>query len=540
MSHRLSLWGLMEAAFHKHAARPALSYSDGTTLRYGEMGAYVRSLADQLREQLPFGARVAILENRPVDEACLVLACLSLNMVIVPLAAKYGEARCVQIIQQTRPHVLVTLSEHGLGAGLQAACAEAGTKVVVPALARQEEYDANRAEVSMHRESLSSGETLSRTTPAEAHTEDAEAQLSDMPQVPPSFIMYTSGSTGQPKGAVLTYDNIQSNMEDIQQYFELNADDHILINRSLSHASVLTGEFLLGCACGAQMTFYDEPFVPRRLASFMEQRHITVFCSTPTIFYQMAMDKVERRLPELRKVALMGEYLHKQVALTISEKYRHVQFYMLYGQTEASPRVTYLPPEHFGWKESCIGSPMVSMQADVVDDLGRSCRTGEDGELILKGPNIFWGYWNNPELTERKLRDGWLYTGDMVRRGEDGYLYIIGRKDDMIIRAGMNIYPKEIEDVLLEDRRIKQAVAYGVPDPRYGQKIHISVVSHSELEEPLSVMEIMEICKGRLASYQLPDIIRIVDEIPRNAAGKIVRRQIIEDRTTNLNLKECY
>ncbi|MEW9699665.1 class I adenylate-forming enzyme family protein [Paenibacillus sp. SI8] len=489
----MNLWGLIERSFHKNADRPAFIDPSGSLVRYGDLREIVLRTAENFRSTIPAGSCVAILDELPYMEAIYALALISLNVTVIPLSPKYGEQRCVQIIEQTKPDFLVSSSDAYLPSSVKDACKAEKTAIVTP-------------------DSVSSGERQPTADP-----------LSVRSSMPASFVMYTSGSTGKPKGTILTYDNVKANMEDIERYFGLTSDDHILINRSLSHASVMTGEFLLGCVCGAQITFYNEPFMPRRLLSFMEKEQITVFCTTPTVFYQLAMDKVERVLPKLRKVALMGEYLHKQVALKISEKFPHVSFYMLYGQTEASPRITYLPPDYFTVKEGCIGIPIASMQAEIIDEEGNRLGIGEKGELIVKGPNVFLGYWENPELTAKKLKDGWLYTGDVVYRGEDNFLYIEGRKDDMIIRAGMNIYPKEIEDVLLEDERIRECVVSGAADPRYGQKLQVSVVPHPDLV--LTSADVIDLCKSRLASYQFPDIVQIVSEIPRNSAGKIMRRQ---------------
>lgn len=155
---------------------------------------------------------------------------------------------------------------------------------------------------------------------------------------------------------------------------------------------------------------------------------------------------------------------------------------------------------------------------------GEALPDGEIGELLARGPNVFSAYWDQPDMTEKKLEGGWLHTGDMAYRGTDGFFYIAGRKDDMIVRAGMNIYPKEMEDVLLDDPRIREAVVYGQNDPKYGQKLCVGVVPNDGIE--LQERDIVELCKQRLASYQYPDQVKIVNELPRNAAGKIMRKGV--------------
>ncbi|MCD1258650.1 acyl--CoA ligase [Paenibacillus athensensis] len=490
----MSLWRVLEQSLRAHGQQPALTRPDGSCMDYAGLLERVEALSAKLGAFIPAGSRVAVVDEHPFEEAIQVLALIALEVTVIPLAYKYGEQRCIQIIEHTRPDFLCSSTSSLVSEAILEACRTTGTVPVI-------------------------GAELQSGAPQGAGGSDGLPA-----EMPASFIMYTSGSTGKPKGAVLTHANILANIEDIRTYFEVGPGDHVLINRSLSHASVMTGEFLYGLIYGARVTFYTEAFVPRRLLSFMETNGVTIFCSTPTIFYQMALDRSDYRVPSLRKVALMGEYLHKQVSLKISERFSHVEFFMLYGQTEASPRITYLPSRYFTEKESCIGMTLPSMEFRIIDENGRDVEPGEPGELLVRGPNIFWGYWDQPELTAVKLRDGWLHTGDMVAQGEGRFLYISGRKDDMIIRAGMNIYPREVEDVLLADERVREAIVFGVADPKYGQKLHVCAVPY--VEGGLTPADVLDICKKKLATYQYPDAVDIVQQIPRNAAGKIMRRQV--------------
>lgn len=491
----MRLWDVLERSLQTYGSYPSLTDPQGEVLSYAKLREEIQFRSAKLRLIIPPGSRVAVIDDQPFDEALNILTLIALHVTIVPLAVKYGEQRCSQIIEHTRPHFLYTSSKRNIASRVAAQCASCGTVIVT--------NDMSEGDMT----------TLSTQMQGEIIATD----------VPVAIIMYTSGSTGQPKGAVLTHANILANIADIRTYFEITPDDHIIINRSLSHASVMTGEFLYGLVCGARITFYPKPFIPRLFLNFLLRAEGTVFCSTPTIFYQLALDKSDYRLPKLRKVALMGEYLHKQVALKISSRFPDIEFYMLYGQTEAGPRITYLPYFYFNQKEGCIGKALPGMEIKIVDEDGNLSGVGIPGELVVRGPNIFWGYWNNPQLTAQKVRNGWMYTGDIVYQGEDGYLYISGRKDDMIIRAGMNIYPKEIEDAVLEDDRIREVVVFGTTDIKFGQKIHISVVPNEGVT--LNEADIIDICKNKLASYQYPDAVSIVSELPRNLAGKIMRRK---------------
>ncbi|MDP5274595.1 class I adenylate-forming enzyme family protein [Chengkuizengella axinellae] len=492
----MSLWNELERSFHNHSHQKAALSPNGRWVTYGELMNTVNEKVKILREIIPSGSKVAVIDTHPFLEMVHIVSLIRLNVTIIPLATKYGEDRCNQIITHIKPDFIVSSAEQHIPSKVFVQCIEMGTRVTT------DENTILDLEIQLDEESKRNGETL-----------------------PSSFIMYTSGSTGDPKGAIITYQNILSNIQDIISYFKVTAQDHILINRSLSHASVLTGELLYGLISGARISYYTETFIPRRLLRFIEEKEITVFCSTPTVFNQIALDKSKYQCPSLKRVALMGEYLHKQVALQVRKRFPHVEFYMNYGQTEASPRITYLPSRYFTAKESCIGIPLPSIEIDIVDEFGASVDLGAKGELIVKGPNVFKGYWNLPKLTVHKLKNGWLYTGDIVSLGEDGYIYIFGRRDDMIIRAGMNIYPKEIEDVLLEDHRVREVVVFGTKEPKYGQKINVHVIPDEAVE--LTVSNIMGICRKELASYQYPDEIEIVNEIPKNLAGKIMRKQVV-------------
>ncbi|MEW9700451.1 class I adenylate-forming enzyme family protein [Paenibacillus sp. SI8] len=493
----MSLWRTLEIAMRSNGDRPALTRPDGFLMLYSELLEHVHKKAEKLGTLIPSGSKVAVMDQHPFHEALSVLAFIKLGITIIPLALKYGEQRTIQIIHHTKPDYLYTGEASLISKPLIEACMSAGTTLIADQTVCLD-ADQWRSDSRNNREAAG---------------------------LPPSLIMYTSGSTGLPKGAVLTYENIAANIRDIQTYLEVGDDDHLLIHRSLSHASVMTGELLYGLIEGARLTFYTDAFVPRRMLAFMELHGITQFGTTPTVMYQLALDKSDYRLPHLRQVALMGEYLHHQVACKIKDKWPHVTFFMMYGQTEAAPRITYLPACHFAEKDGCIGIPLPSLDIRIVDEQGADRQQGQVGELLVKGPNIFHGYWAQPELTASKLREGWLHTGDMVCEGEDGYLYMAGRKDDMIIRAGMNIYPIEIEEVLLKDSRIREAVAFGIPDPKYGHKLHVSIVP--EIEDDLRPIDVLELCKKHLAPYQVPDVVQIVKEIVRNESGKTIRKQVV-------------
>ena len=196
----------------------------------------------------------------------------------------------------------------------------------------------------------------------------------------------------------------------------------------------------------------------------------------------------------------------KYLDTSLRNSFPETKIYNVYGLTEASPRACYLPPEEFDLNPLSVGIPLASLEAKI-----------EDNELLLKGGSIMKGYYNDPDSTVKAIRNSWLCTGDIAERDGSGRVYIKCRRDNMIIRSGMNIYPQEIENSLKQDEQIRDVLAFGVKNETVGERIHIKTVT------PLSKSEVFAVCRNCLPSYQLPDVIDIVDKIPKNASGKVIR-----------------
>lgn len=337
------------------------------------------------------------------------------------------------------------------------------------------------------------------------HIADEQEEVEDLSDV--ALIMCTSGTTGTPKGAMITDNNLITNLIDISNYFCIDSADHILIARPLYHCAVLTGEFLISLIKGLRISFVTEGFVPIKILKRAKELNITVLCGTPTLFFHLSNINLKSREPlVLKNIAVSGECMTKTVSKVMRDSFPNTNIYNVYGLTEASPRVSYLPPEEFDNYSTSVGIPLSSLKAKIVEN-----------ELLISGDSIMKGYYNNLELTNAIIKDKWLKTGDIAEFDDDGRIYIKCRKDNMIIRAGMNIYPQEIEDTLKENENIYEVLAYGVKDDTVSEKIHIKIVT--DLSKP----EIYNICKQKLMGYELPDVIEIVAEIPKNASGKVIR-----------------
>ena len=262
-----------------------------------------------------------------------------------------------------------------------------------------------------------------------------------------SFIMFTSGTTGLPKGVMLTDENIINNLEYISTYFDLSGCRSICIGRPLVHIAVLTGELIYGLINGLTIYFYEEAFMPRRLLNYLDKNQIDVFCATPTLYQKLA--NCHNGTFSVKAAAISGEVLTKKASEEISNIFANTKFYNVYGLTEHSPRVTALLPHEFGLKPNSVGKAIGDVKLKIVDD-----------ELLIKSPCVMKGYFKDKDKTNKKIIDGWLHTGDQAYMDRDGYIYILGRRDNMIIKAGLNIYPEEIELAVKELNLVDDCVAY--------------------------------------------------------------------------------
>ncbi len=339
------------------------------------------------------------------------------------------------------------------------------------------------------------------------------------PDVHPALIMCTSGTTGVPKGAILSETNVMTNVSDIAEYFGIGSSDSILISRPLYHCAVLTGEFLTALVKGTKIRFYSGTFNPAVVLKMLKDYDITAFCGTPTLLSMMARFKRKSDADVLKHICISGECMSMETGLSIAEAFPDAEIYHIYGLTEACPRVAYLPPNKFKKNADCVGIPLRSVSLKVVSADGGLVGKNEIGILWVKGDNVMAGYYKNPQKTNEVLKDGWLCTGDLALFTDEGFLKIKGRNDDLIIKAGMNIYPQEIESALKLDYRVKDVFVRGYTDDKLGVQIELNITGDFS-----DVSEVKDLCRTNLSAYQVPTRINLLDEIPKNGSGKVIRR----------------
>lgn len=337
-----------------------------------------------------------------------------------------------------------------------------------------------------------------------------------------AIILYTSGTTGKPKGAMLTHKNLYSNAKDVGDYLKMSNGDKVVTVLPMFHVFCLTVALNAPLLSGATLLIAPK-FSPKDVFELVKEHQATVFAGVPTMYnflYQFPGGHPED-LSSLRLCISGGASLPVALLQNFEKKFK-VLISEGYGLSEASP-VTCFNPLDRPRKPGSIGTSILHVENKVVNELGEEVPTGEVGELIVRGPNVMRGYYKMPEETAATIRNEWLYTGDLARMDEDGYFYIVDRKKDLIIVGGYNVYPREVEEVIYNHPDVVEVAVLGVPDPEHGEAVNAYVVSKNP---ELTEQQLIDYCKEHLAKYKLPSTIGFLEELPKNTTGKILRRAL--------------
>ncbi len=333
-------------------------------------------------------------------------------------------------------------------------------------------------------------------------------------------IIYTSGTTGQPKGVTLSHGNLYANVDSILSYLGLTAEDSVLnvLPFYYSYGNSILHTHL---AIGAGLILENSLLYPHRIMQKMAEAQVSGFSGVPSTF-ALLLSRVnldDYDLSKLRYITQAGGAMAPALADRLTSALPHTELFIMYGQTEASARLTYLPPSLLEKKRGSIGIAIPNTTIEVRNKEGEVVAPGVTGEICAHGDNIMQGYWKDREKTAEVLRDGWLYTGDLAHTDTDGYLYIDGRSSDMIKSGANRISPKEIEEVIQELEEVQEVAVVGCPDELLGEIIEAYVVPRKGSD--LQQRTIQHHCKKNLAIYKIPKSIKFIDELPKTASGKI-------------------
>ena len=338
-----------------------------------------------------------------------------------------------------------------------------------------------------------------------------------------AIIFYTSGTLGQPKGVMLTHGNFTFSGPNIARAYGLREDDITMAVLPLVHVFALASPVFGSLSSGGAVVILDRFQAESVLQAFATYR-ITWFPGVPTMFNYLyhALEKGSYNISSIRMGLSGGASLSVEL-LKNWEKSFNAGILEVYGLTESTGLVTANPVQGVR-KAGSIGLPVFGVQTQLIDKEGQEGARGEVGELLFKGPNATKGYWKIPQLTAKSIRAGWVYTGDLAKQDEDGYFYIVGRKKDLIITGGYNIYPREIEEVLYTHPAVYEAAVIGAPDELKGEipKAFLTLKPGQQT----SAGEIIDFCKANLAPYKVPRQVEILSELPKSSTGKILSREL--------------
>lgn len=442
-----------------------------------------------LKKMVPSGSKCAILCKNEIYTALSVLAAWYAGLIVVPLSVNYGTRHCQSIFTLVHPDIVIT------------DCLESETR-----LSSTPTYNIISGEIS-------NSFNLTGTT---------DSSLTDV-----AAILCTSGTTGVPKGAVISKRALKGNVLAINDYFEICALDNIAIVRPLYHCAVLSGEFLVSLINGVNIGFCHYKYSTTEIIDFCIKKETTVLCGTPTLLRHISLlARFKKDRLTVKTLAISGECLKKEVAAMIRAVFSDSAIYSIYGLTEASPRVSYLPPCMFDNYPESVGYPLVGVQIKIMKD-GEEVGENIPGMIMVNSPYVMNGYYNDPKVSRERVDGKWLITGDIGYKDCRGLLYVLSRADDMIIKGGMNIYPAEIEQHLEALPEVMECIAYGVV-LKWGTGIAVDVVLSNEFLG-ISKKELFTLFSTVLPDYQMPTQINVVEKLKKNASGKKVRNENHED-----------
>jgi acyl-CoA synthetase (AMP-forming)/AMP-acid ligase II len=473
---------------------------DEEELSYRELNARVnQTVSGFLQQGMTGGDRAALLLHNRIELAVLLMGLTRAGIVGIPLNYRLHPGELSAVLHQSGATVLF------VGEELENVFnAVAPLPPAIRSVIRIEADPVKRS--GFHTVCSSRPE---RTLPAMARSDRD------------SFIIYTSGTTGSPRGVVLTHANHFWNAVNYSVAYGMEEHDVELGLAPLFHSATL-GRLITCFFVGATFVT-SRQFHPATAMQLIARNRVTSITQSPTMYAALChltgADRYDTA--SVKRVVSGAAPLFPALRKELTRLFPGAGVYDLYGLTEAAPGVSILTPHAPPEKMESVGRPMISVRIKIVDECGREVPIGECGEILCRGPNVMRGYYNNETATAEALKDGWLCTGDTGKIDEDGYLYLTGRKKEMIIRGGEKIHPADIERVLHAHPGIAEAAVIGVPDAYWGERVAAFVVVRDGVT--LSGEQVMRHCRQHLAGYKNPSSVIFAEHLPKNAAGKVIK-----------------
>ncbi|MQA01267.1 MAG: AMP-binding protein [Streptosporangiales bacterium] len=491
--------------------RPAVSLEDGPTWTYGELVANVNRYANGLLDLgVTAGDRVGLLMRNSLEYWAAYLATTRIGAIAVRLNWRLAPAELDYALRDSGATVLC-LDDAFTGELRQ-------MLGVLPDLTPV---------------AFTEGADPFATQPA------TEPPVDDPAATDPCMIMYTSGTTGRPKGALWSHDTTlwQCAIQVMQWKYDKNLV--CLSTTPMYHVSAVEDWALPALMLGGHAVMMRSTGLrPERIAAMVRRHGVTDTFLVPSVIYDLLTSDAPGALdlPSLRRVVTGGSPMAAWAVTKMRQALPDVSLEQAYGLTEGGPISTVMDPADLDTHPASVGTPMPLVEVRIarLDDLAADAAADQEGEIWVRGPATCGVYYNKPEATAATFVDGWCRTGDLGRLTADGHLYVVGRVKDMIISGGENIYPAQVEAVLLDHPAVKDAAVIGIPDARWGERPCAVIVTSPGMT--VTADELVARCRGQLAGYECPRHVVLVDELPRNASGKVLKR-VLRDQYASLGTR---
>ncbi len=488
-----------------HGDREAV-VDGGRRLTYRALNGRVNQLAHSLQSMgLKQGDRIAILAYNSLEYVETIFAAAKLGLILVPLNWRLAPSELAFILSDSTTNTLLFDSEF--------------SKTV----------EALRGQTPLRRY-LAFGEKEVPGAAVYEKTLSSQEEGEPPPDGPVDLdsshiIMYTAGTTGRPKGAVLSQGASFWNAVNMSLCVDLTSRDRTLTVLPMFHIGGI-GLYTLPTLFQGGTVVIQRTFDPKVTVRLIEEERIDVFFGVPAIFLFLIQDPAFKSGAMARLRSVMSGGAPLPVSLVHQYEDAGIILQQGFGMSEAAPGIAALDRDRAVAKAGSIGRPLFYMEVRIVDSQNRDLPPNREGELLIRGPNVMQKYWNRPEATAEAFTDGWLHTGDLARMDEEGDLYIVDRKKDMFISGGENVYPAEVENVIYELPQVGEAAVIGIKDQKWGEVGRALVVLRAG--QKLTENEVLDFLKGKLAKYKVPRSVVFMEQLPRNAAGKVLKNILRE------------
>ena len=497
----------IENSANIHPDRVALIHMDAQ-INYGELNRRANGMAQFLcRSGVEKGDRVAIIMDSSINYEISYFAVLKAGGIVVarnPVSSRIAEKG---ILINCTPKVIIIQAKHWHLIGDFVNELQDLETVIIDGIS-------DKLELPSHIQPVNFPQIFAEN---KGQSPEVAIEPNDA-----GMIIYTSGTTGAPKGVVLSHKNLVANTNSIIDYLELTDKDKAMGVLPLTYA--YGNSVLLTHMCVGGCVVIDNRFAfPSLILKIMAKEQVTGFAGVPSTFI-ILMNKsnfFNSKWDHLRYMTQAGGPMAPVTTQKILEALPQVRLFVMYGQTEASARLSYFEPALYPSKIGSIGKPIPGVTLTIRDEHGHVCPPGKTGEIVAQGDNIMTGYWLRPDETAKVLRADGLHTNDLARTDEDGFIYVVGRRDDMIKSGANRISPKEIEDIIMTHPDVQEAVVLGIPDDLLGEKIKAIIVPKDGSK--ISENEILKVCHKNLPLFKIPSLIEYRDSIPKSASGKVQR-----------------